>query len=64
MIQFKSKHKYSSKSDRWYPMILVSSIDELDFEDYMYILGDKIFKEKSQAAKEALDTVIMWNELM
>jgi len=54
---------YSNKYDRWYPMPTIKTYKDLDFDDYMYILGDKIFREASAEAEEAFNRVKMWREL-
>ena len=68
MIQFKSKHPYSSKHDRWYPTRWYPTTtpevyNDLDFEDYMFILGDKIYREPSVEAEQAFNQVKMWDSL-
>ena len=65
MIQYKSKHPYSSKYDRWYPMLMSYKItyDRLNFEDYSYIFGDKVFREDSAEAKDSFEKVILWMAL-
>lgn len=62
MIQFKSKHPYSNKSDRWYPMLTPKPYKNLEFEDYSYIFGDKIFTKASDEAKQAYDAAMLWWE--
>lgn len=57
---------YSSKYDRWYPIISMPesySYQWLDFDDYMYIIGDKVYKESSPEAREAFERVKVWMQL-
>ena len=63
MIQYKSKHPYSSRSNRWYKLISVRTYQHLNFEDYSYIIGDKIFREESTKAEEAFEAVKLWLQL-
>jgi len=63
MIQYKSKHPYSNKYDRWYPLLTVRLYENLDFEDYIYIIGDTVFKESSNQAEKAFEVVKIWHEL-
>ena len=65
MIQYKSKHPYSSRYDRWYPMLSGSNLkyEQLNYEDYMYIIGDKVFREHSAEAEKKFNEVMMWIQL-
>lgn len=64
MIQFRSKHPYSSKSKRWFPLLTrYMSFEELNFEDYSYILGDKIYHEPSPEAEQAFNATQIWGSL-
>jgi hypothetical protein len=60
MIQYKSKHAYSNKYNRWYPLLTIRQYVHLDWEDYMYLIGDKVFKEPSKQAEEAFTVAKMW----
>ena len=63
MIQFKSIHPYSNKHNKWYKLLNIETYTRLDFEDYDYIIGDKIFREPSAEAEKAFNTAKMWAEL-
>jgi len=64
MIQFKAKNKYWTVGDRWYKLPLMpKNVEYLNFDDYNYIIGDKIFTELSDEAIAAFDTVQMWQSL-
>ena len=66
MIQYKSKpkHPYSSKHDRWYPMLSsYLKYTQLNYEDYMYMIDDKVFREHSTEAEEAFNKVMIWIRL-
>ena len=64
MIQRKAKNKYWQAGKRWRtmprtPLVFI----ELDFCNYQYIIGDKIFTEPTEEAKEAFKAVIMWHQI-
>jgi len=64
MIQSKAKNKYWQAGKRWKTVWFKNiKFGNLDFENYQYILGDKIYKEPTKEAEEAFNTVAMWRNL-
>ena len=64
MIQIKAKNKYWHAGKRWQRLWTVpSDFYKLDWQNYKYIFGDKIFTEPTQEAKDAFDAVMMWDQL-
>jgi len=61
MIQRKAKKDTWYAGKRWRPLLNIpTNFKQLDFANYNYILGDKIFSEASPEAEAAFDTVIIW----
>ncbi len=54
---------YSAKYDRWYPMVTIKTYQDINYQDYAYIFGDKIFREHSEEAEQAFNSAKMWSEL-
>jgi len=64
MIQIKAKNKYWQAGQRWQRLWTIpSDFDRLDFQNYQYIFGDKIFTEPTKEAEEAYKAVMMWQGL-
>lgn len=64
MIQYRAKNRYWQGGRRWFRMVTPpTNFDELRFEDYDYIIGDKIFTEPNDEANNAFDMVMMWSNL-
>ena len=65
MIMFKAKSKFNSKGDRWYKHLKkLTTIDELDWEDYNFIIGENIYTEITDKAKEEFEYCLMMHTLM
>lgn len=63
-MQYRSKHLYSNKSKKWFKMLrMPTRYENLNFEDYSYILGNKIFHKPSEEAREAFEAEKMWSML-
>lgn len=61
MIQRKAKNKYWQAGKRWRTCWFNGiTFNNLDFENYKYIIGDKIYDEATPEAEEAFKTVMMW----
>ncbi len=64
MIQFKAKNKYWQAGRRWKTVWAKNiKFENLDFDDYQYIIGDTIFTEATVEAEEAFNTVKIWMQL-
>ena len=64
MIQSKAKNKYWQAGRRWRTCWFTGiKFKTLDFQNYQYIIGDKIYTEANDEAEEAFKTVLMWVNL-
>ena len=64
MIQSKAKNKYWQAGKRWRVMAHIpKDIHDMDFQNYQYIIGDKIYTEINEESEAAFKSVLMWIEL-
>jgi hypothetical protein len=60
----KAKNKYWYAGKRWRKLIRIpNNFNRLCFDDYKYIIGDKIFTKPFDEARAAFDAVLVWKKL-